>query len=108
MISNELRSPFHRYTNQFPPKPHVIEDTLKSGELQIERKFFIFTLKENPRGRLLRITEDIGGRRNSIIIPSTGLVEFKKLLEEMIKASEALPAAKSGPAAGSADELPQP
>jgi len=41
-------------------------------------------------------TEDIGGRRNSIIIPSTGLSEFKKLLEEMIKASDELPSGKSG------------
>lgn len=67
------------------------EDSLKSGEVQIERKHFIFALKENPRGRLLRITEDIGGRYNSIIIPATGLHEFKKLLDEMIKASEDMP-----------------
>lgn len=46
------------------------------------------------RGRLLRITEDIGGRRNSIIIPSTGLKEFKELLEEMIKAADELPPEK--------------
>jgi hypothetical protein len=72
-------------------KPPVREDSLKSGEVQIERKQFIFALKENPRGRLLRITEDIGGRYNSIIIPATGLNEFKKLLEEMIKASEDMP-----------------
>jgi hypothetical protein len=75
-----------------------VEDTLKSGQVQIERKFFIFALKENPRGRLLRITEDIGGRRNSIIVPSTGLLEFKKVLEEMIKASEELPPENSGQA----------
>ena len=67
------------------------EDSLKSGEVQIERKHFIFALKENPRGRLLRITEDIGGRYNSIIIPATGLHEFKKLLDEIIKASEDMP-----------------
>ena len=90
MISNERSSLFRRWSD-LPPKPHVVEDTLKSGQLQIERKFFVFTLKENPRGRLLRITEEIGGRRNSIIIPSTGLAEFKKLLEEMIKAAEELP-----------------
>jgi hypothetical protein len=72
-----------------------VEDTLKSGVVQIERKTFVFTLRENPRGRLLRITEDIGGRRNAIIIPSTGLVEFKKLLEEMIKASDELPPAEA-------------
>lgn len=90
MISNERPSPYRRWSN-FPPRPHVVEDTLKSGVVQIERKTFVFTLRENPRGRLLRITEDIGGRRNAIIIPSTGLVEFKKLLEEMIKASDELP-----------------
>ena len=79
------------------PKPPVNEDTLKSGQIQIERKTFVFTLKENIRGRLLRITEDLGGRRNSIIIPSTGLEDFKKLLEEMIKASEEIPAGKNAP-----------
>jgi hypothetical protein len=69
----------------------VVEDTLKSGEVQIERKNFVFALKENPRGRFLRITEDVGGRRDTIIIPSTGLVEFKKLLDEMVKAADEIP-----------------
>ncbi len=73
------------------PRQPVQEDTLKSVELQIERKIFVLTLKENPRGRFLRITEDVGGRRDTIIIPSTGLAEFQKLLEEMIKTSNALP-----------------
>jgi len=40
---------------------------------------------------LLRITEDIAGRYNSIIIPATGLREFKKLLDEMIESAEKLP-----------------
>ena len=42
------------------------EETLKTEKLQIERKSFAFALKENPRGRFLRITEDVGGRRNRI------------------------------------------
>ena len=57
---------------------------LKSERIQIERKSFQFTLKENPRGRFLRITEDVGGRRDNIIIPATGLEEFKKILDEMV------------------------
>ena len=73
------------------------EDTLKTGEVQIERKNFVFTLKENPRGRFLRITEDVGGRRDSIIIPSTGLEEFKKVLLEMVKASEEIPVKSQNP-----------
>jgi hypothetical protein len=91
MISNERHFHFRQPDNHWPPKPHVVEDTLKAGVVQIERKTFVFSLKENPRGRLLRITEEIGGRRNSIIIPSTGLEEFRKLLEEMIKACDELP-----------------
>jgi hypothetical protein len=73
MISNERPSPFGRrpYQGQNQgygqsygqPKPQVQEDTLKSETIQIERKTFVFTLKENPRGRFLRITEDVGGRR---------------------------------------------
>lgn len=93
MISNERPSPFKRQRFD-QPKPLGNEDILKSEQLQIERKTFVLTLKENPRGRYLRITEDAGGRRhsiNSIIIPAPGLQEFKKLLEEMIKASIELP-----------------
>ena len=101
MISNERPSPYGRrpyqaqgygapkYAQQ--PRPPVVEDTLKSGEIQIERKNFIFSLKENPRGRVLRITEDVGGRRDTIIIPSTGLAEFKKLVDEMVKAADEIP-----------------
>jgi hypothetical protein len=69
----------------------VREDSLKTGEGQIERKHFIFALKENPRGRLRRITEDSAGRYNSIIIPAAGLKEFLKVLGKMIKASEGAP-----------------
>ena len=64
---------------------------MKSEKVQIERKVFVFTLKENPRGRFLRITEDVGGRRDTIIVPATGLEDFKKLLDEMVKASGEIP-----------------
>ncbi len=90
MISNERPSPYgpRPYSS---PKPPVNEDTLKSEIIQIERKTFHFTLKENPRGRFLRITEDVGGRRDTIIIPTPGLDEFKKILDNMVKASADIP-----------------
>src|SRR5271168_3133778 len=75
------------------PKSTITEDTLKSVEVQIERKAFVLTLKENPRGRFLRITEDVGGRRDTIIIPAPGLDDFKKLLDDMVKASNESPSA---------------
>ena len=42
-------------------------------------------------GVSVRITEDVGGRRDTIIIPAPGLEDFKKLLEEMVKASAEIP-----------------
>lgn len=100
MISNERPSPFGRrgpYQSSYgQPKPPVQEDTLKTERIQIERKSFQFTLKENPRGRFLRITEDVGGRRDNIIIPATGLEEFKKILDDMVKAAGEIPEKKEG------------
>jgi hypothetical protein len=87
MISNERTHTYGNRPLQRSPKPPVQEDTLKSGSVQIERKTFVFTLKENPRGRFLRITEDVGGRRDTIIIPAPGLEDFKKLLVEMLAAA---------------------
>ena len=72
-------------------RPPVIEETLKSDKIQIERKTFLISLKENPRGRFLRITEDVGGRRDTIILPATGLSEFKRVVDEMVRASESSP-----------------
>lgn len=69
----------------------VAEDTIRSEKIQIERKTFLFSLKENPRGRFLRITEDVGGRRDAIIIPATGLADFKRVIEEMARVSEGTP-----------------
>ena len=93
MISNERPSPYgQRSQYGYSPKPPVVEDTIRSDKIQIERKSFVFTLKENPRGRFLRITEDVNGRRDTIIVPATGLVDFRRLLEDMIKASDELPA----------------
>ena len=107
MISNEIRSPFTRqpygqqgyqqHAQQQPRQP-VQEDTLKSDEIQIERKAFHLTLKENPRGRFLRISEEGGSKRNSIIIPATGLKDFQKLINEMVKASDEIPV-KNAPVA---------
>jgi hypothetical protein len=87
MTSNDR--PSHGFTGSGGPRPNINEDTLKTERLQVERKAFVFALKENPRGRFLRITEDVGGRRDTIIIPATGLEEFKQVIEEMAKVSAA-------------------
>ena len=67
-----------------------MEEQLASEKTQIERKLFYFDLKQNPRGRFLKVTEDVRGRRDTIIIPSTGLVEIKEILERIIEAESKL------------------
>jgi hypothetical protein len=86
MISNERPMPYgHRLPNGGNAKSGVAEETLKSEKIQIERKTFAFSLKQNPRGQFLRITEGTDGRRDTIIVPATGLEEFKRVLEIMIQ-----------------------
>lgn len=66
-----------------------MNDALLSDKIQVERKVFFFDLKENPRGRFLKITEDVGGRRDTIIIPSTGLKDFRDALDRAVEADRA-------------------
>ena len=66
----------------------VVDNQLLSERIQIERKQFFFDLKENPRGRFLKITEEVGGRRDTIIIPSTGLDLFLATVEKAIEADK--------------------
>ena len=90
MISNERSTP-HGHRPGAGSHKSIPEETLRSDKVQIERKTFVFALKENQRGRFLRITEDVGGRRDTIIIPAPGLEDFKKLLEDMVKAAGEMP-----------------
>ena len=68
-----------------------MENIIASRELQVERKHFFIEFRENDRGRFLRITEEAHGRRNSIIIPSTGATEFTALVGEVLNAAEQAP-----------------
>ena len=90
MISNERPSP-SGFGSDRNARPGGNEETLKTEKIQIERKTFVFSLKENPRGRFLRITEDVSGRRDTIIIPAPGLGDFKRILEDMFRLSEDTP-----------------
>ncbi len=95
MSSNEYHSPQEPRGPGGDPKPAGADEVLCSERIQVERKTFIFTLKENPRGRFLRITEDVGGRRDTIIIPATGLEDFKRVIGLMLEAQNSAPSKNS-------------
>ena len=65
-----------------------MDTELFSEQVQIERKLFSFDLRENPRGKFMRVTEDVGGRRDTVIIPATGLTQVRDILERAIGISD--------------------
>jgi hypothetical protein len=66
-----------------------MENAIRNDKILVERKQFFFDLKENERGRFLKITEDVNGRRDTIIIPAPGLQDFVKVLQDMVEFDEA-------------------
>ena len=98
MISNERRWPAHLHVQSKldherpqPPRQPSAAGTLESREIKIERKRFLAVLRENSDGRFLRITENAGGHKNTIIVPASGLEGFRALLEQMTKAAGEAP-----------------
>ena len=60
-----------------------------SKHVDIESKRFFFDVKENHKGKYLRITELSGGR-SCIVIPLGGISLFKERLGEIIEEAEKL------------------
>ena len=73
------------------------EQPLRSERVIIEHKTFYLLLKENMRGRFLRITEESNGKSDTIIIPAAGLEEFGKLINEIVKTSAEIPVSSEEP-----------
>lgn len=69
-----------------------MENVIASKEVEVERKRFVIEFRENDRGRFLRITEESHGRRNTIIVPSTGLNDFMAAADAVCTAANESPA----------------
>jgi PurA ssDNA and RNA-binding protein len=65
-----------------------MDNIIEAKQVQIERKHFYVEFRENDRGKFLRITEEAHGRRNTIIVPSTGLEEFSAAIEDVLATNE--------------------
>ena len=74
---------------------------LRNVRVQVERKRLTLDLKENLSGMFLRITEEVTtGHRNSIVIPATGLEQFRDALNEVITFSKSLVGSGTVPSLG--------
>jgi hypothetical protein len=74
------------YQNPAPAQP------LASEKLAIDRKVFFLDLKENDRGRFVKITEDVGGRRDTIMLPIGAAGDFLDMLGRLVEFEKTLPA----------------
>lgn len=56
--------------------------------LQVEHKLFYFDLKENPRGRYLKISEKTSASRSTIILPYNGVSWFLDLFNYYVDSDD--------------------
>ena len=61
---------------------------LHTEKIVTDRKTFFLDLKENDRGRFIKITEDVRGRRDTIMVPIEAVNEFLDALENIVEADE--------------------
>ncbi len=68
----------------------MMNQPLYTEKIFTERKVFFMDLKENDRGRFLKITEDVRGRRDTIMLPIETLPEFIEALHRVAEYEEEL------------------
>lgn len=68
---------------------HGGEYPLHTEKVMADRKIFFLDLKENDRGQFVKITEDVRGRRDTIMVPIEVLEDFISALQNVRDASEA-------------------
>ena len=63
-------------------------DTIHTEKIITDRKKFYIDLKKNARGKVLKITEDVGGNRDTIMVPAEILPDFIEALKAIEEVSE--------------------
>ena len=58
-------------------------DLLHTEKILADRKTFYLDLKKNARGMVVKITEDVGGNRDTIMVPAEILGDFIAALSDI-------------------------
>ncbi|MEY3897981.1 MAG: hypothetical protein RLZZ214_3502 [Verrucomicrobiota bacterium] len=58
-------------------------DLLHTEKILADRKTFYLDLKQNARGMVVKITEDVGGNRDTIMVPAEILGDFIAALTDI-------------------------
>lgn len=62
---------------------------LHTEKIIADRKVFFLDLKENQRGKVVKITEDVGGNRDTIMVPAEILGDFIAALQDIKATADA-------------------
>ena len=71
----------HMHDNSGPKMP---SEPIATEKVVLDRKVFFLDLKENQRGRFLKITEDVGGRRDTVMIPAGAFQDFLEAITRLV------------------------
>lgn len=58
-------------------------ELLHTEKILADRKTFFLDLKENARGKVVKITEDVAGNRDTIMVPAEILGDFIAALSDI-------------------------
>lgn len=61
----------------------VDSDLLHTEKILADRKTFFLDLKQNSRGMVVKITEDVSGNRDTIMVPAEILDDFIAALTDI-------------------------
>ena len=61
----------------------VDSDLLHTEKILSDRKTFFLDLKQNSRGMVVKITEDVSGNRDTIMVPAEILGDFIAALTDI-------------------------
>jgi hypothetical protein len=63
-------------------------DLLHTEKIIADRKTFYLDLKKNARGKVVKITEDVSGNRDTIMVPADILGDFIAALSDIKETSD--------------------
>jgi len=63
-------------------------ELLHTEKIIADRKIFFLDLKQNARGKVVKITEDVGGNRDTIMVPADILGDFIAALSDIKATSD--------------------
>ena len=60
-----------------------MDEELFTKQLMVENKIFYVDLRTNHNGMYLKISEKSGGKKHNVLLPSSGIKEFKTVIDEI-------------------------